>query len=123
MSMNDSIQGNCKFAKMISCGNTNACMTCGWNPKVKEARIKQFTRERANELKKKPKQCPMRSCSVLDQKRELGMTLNCFSHTCELTPEGKCRVLAGALEYWTSKCNGQAVGLSKKVENAHEQPN
>lgn len=120
--MNNAIQGNCKFAKMISCGNTNACTTCGWNPKVKEARVKQFMRDRANEMKKKPNQCPLRSCSILDQKRELGMTLNCFSPTCEMAPEGECKVFVGVMDFWMSKCNGHAVGLSKKVENAHEQP-
>lgn len=121
MEMN-SIRGNCKFSPMVNCGIAN-CTSCGWNPAVRQARLKQIRRERAHELKKKPQKCPLRNHTVIEQKQDLGMVLNCFSPTCELTPDGECRVFTRMLEYWENRCGHYADGLPKKVENEHEQPN
>lgn len=35
----------------ISCENTSHCSTCGWNPKVREARIEKIREERRRERK------------------------------------------------------------------------
>ena len=116
------LKGTCKYTAMVNCGVEN-CSTCGWNPVVRQARLKKIKRERAHLLKKKPQKCPLRNRTVVDQKQDLGMVLNCFSSTCELTQDGECRIFARMLEYWESRCGYSESGLSKKVENAHEQPN
>lgn len=121
MEMN-SLRGNCKFSPMVNCGIAN-CTSCGWNPAVRQARLKQIRCERAHELKKKPQKCPLRNHTVIEQKQDLGMVLNCFSPTCELMPDGECRVFTRMLEYWENRCGHYADGLPKKVENEHEQPN
>ena len=116
-SMNNS--GGCKYSTKLNCHSTNECARCGWNPVVRERRIKQFIRERALEQQKRPERCPLRDISVMDQKEKFGMVLSCFSSRCEMTPEGTCRILAGVLDHWKAAAGIQTVP-PEKVENSNE---
>lgn len=121
MKMNP-LRGTCKYTTMVLCCVEN-CSTCGWDPVVKQTRLKQIKRERAHLLKRKPQKCPLRNHTVIDQKQNLGMVLHCFSSTCDLTRDGECRIFARMLEYWEDRCRYSESGFLKKVECAHEQPN
>lgn len=111
--------GGCKYSPMLNCHNANECARCGWNPIVREKRIKQFVRERALEQQRRPDRCPLRDFSVMDQKNKLGMVLSCFSTRCEMTPEGTCCILASVLDHWKAAAGIQTVP-PEKVENSNE---
>ena len=42
----------CRYNKMIDCGERN-CRHCGWNPDVKEIRLREWYAARAGQTKKK----------------------------------------------------------------------
>lgn len=123
MEMNNSIKGNCKFSSMINCFGTANCMNCGWNPVVKQARVKKIMKELAREAKKKPKHCPMQGHTTIDQKRNFGIVVSCHNSNCSLLPNGECVAFAKMLEYWAARCGLQMLEPSEKVEITHEQPN
>lgn len=76
MEMNP-LRGTCKYTAMVNCGVEN-CSTCGWNPVVKQARLKQIKRERAHLLKKKPQKCPLRNHTIAMQMFNYCKTGNSF---------------------------------------------
>ena len=123
MEMITSMKGNCKFSNMVNCFGAANCTNCGWNPVVKQVRVKNFLKEMALESKKRPKYCPMQDTTVIDQKQKFGVVMRCFNSNCQPTPNGACRALSEMLEYWTGRCGLQVHEPPEKVEITHEQSN
>ena len=110
----------CAYSPMLNCHSTQDCEKCGWNPVVKERRIKQFMRARALEMRKRPDNCPLRSYPPLDQKRNLGMVLNCLTTHCETAPNGSCRIFSGTMKHWNSVLGIQTMPSEKGEDNSNE---
>lgn len=107
----------CAYSPTLNCHSTHECEKCGWNPAVKERRVKQFMRAQTLAMKKKPDNCPLRRYPVLDQKRNFGMVLNCLSTHCEMDPNGSCRIFSGTMKHWNGVLGIQTVPSEKGNDN------
>lgn len=106
----------CIYNSTIDCFGHAQCSTCGWNPKVKEKRVRQFLKEHAVTKHRRPHYCPIKNCSMAEQKQKLGIAIQCYSNRCEGTPDGICLIMQRALDHWQQEVDSLASGVKKKVE-------
>ena len=104
--------GTCRYNDMIKCGSKKMCETCGWNPMVKRARMKQFLRMRAAGLEGVPSRCPF--CGRLPslEINVCGAIIRCTNMRCRVASTGYHRSVAKASALWETRVGVRKVDAS-----------
>ena len=100
MNFVESRDTSCKYESAVECIGKAHCSTCGWNPSVRKERVQQFLNERKNDLKTKPKYCPLQDYPSFNQRNSLGMVLRCHSAKCAKNADGLCETFAATMGFW-----------------------